>query len=126
MKERGNETMTKPITVPPIKPPNYTDAQVEFMTGCYTEQPNKETVEALAIKFGKGKRSIIAKLSNMGIYIAPKRTTKSGKPIVKKETLVDEISACLGVELTSLVKANKQDLERLVIALHDQLDEVVL
>lgn len=116
--------MTKPITVPVTKPPNYTKEQVVYMTVCYTEKPNRETVDALADKFGKGARSIIAKLSNMGIYIAPKRTTKSGTPIVKKETLVDEISACLGVELTSLVKANKQDLERLVTALHDQLDEV--
>ena len=98
------------------KAPNYTEAQEAELRRHYTAIPTRETVDALANKYAKSPRSIIAKLSNMGIYVAPPRTTKAGKPIVKKEVLVAEIMTKLGVEAPSLVKANKQDLERLVDA----------
>jgi len=98
------------------KAPNYTETQEARMREFYLEVPGRGSVDCLAEEFGKSPRSIIAKLSNMGIYVAPPRTTKAGKPIVKKEVLVAEIMTKLGVEAPSLVKANKQDLERLVDA----------
>ena len=96
---------------------NYTDEMVETIVSVYEAAPERATVDALAEKFGKTPRSIIAKLSTLGIYKAPARVTKTGAPVVKKEALVAEINNKLGVELPSLVKANKQDLEALVSAL---------
>ena len=96
---------------------NYTDEMVETIVAVYEAAPERATVDALAEKFGKTPRSIIAKLSTLGIYKAPARVTKTGAPVVKKEALVAEINNKLGVELPSLVKANKQDLEALFAAL---------
>ena len=96
---------------------NYTDEMVETIVSVYEAAPERATVDALAEKFGKTPRSIIAKLSTLGIYKAPARVTKTGAPVVKKEFLVAEINNKLGVELPSLVKANKQDLEALFAAL---------
>ena len=98
------------------KEPNYTDEMVAQLEAEYTAEPTRETVDRLAEEFGKSPRSVISKLSNMGIYKAPPRMTKAGKPIVKKETLVEEITRCLGIEAPSLVKANKLDLEKVVNA----------
>jgi hypothetical protein len=97
-----------------VKAPNYTEEQEAELRECYTAKPTREIVDMLADKYGKSPRSIISKLSNMGIYKAPPRTTKAGTPIVKKETLVKEICDRLGIDAPSLVKANKQDLERMV------------
>jgi hypothetical protein len=96
---------------------NYTDEMVETIVAVYEAAPERATVDALAEKFGKTPRSIIAKLSTLGIYKAPARVTKTGAPVVKKEFLVAEINSKLGIELPSLVKANKQDLEALFAAL---------
>jgi hypothetical protein len=97
---------------------NYTDEMVATIVSEYEAAPVRPTVDALAVRFGKTPRSIIAKLSTLGIYQAPARVTKTGTPVVKKETLVAEINSKLGVELPSLVKANKQDLEALFAALN--------
>jgi len=97
---------------------NYTDEMVDVIVAEYEAAPSRETVDALATRFGKTSRSVIAKLSTLGIYQAPARVTKTGKPVVKKEALVAEIVAAVGVDLPSLVKANKQDLEALVAALN--------
>lgn len=116
--------MSKPISDPLVsktmietKQPNYTDIQVTEMTELYEKHPCRDTVNSIAKSLGKSERSVIAKLSNLKVYIAPKRTTKSGTPIIKKETLVDAISKRLEVDMPSLVKANKQDLEKLTEAL---------
>ena len=101
-------------TVPASKVPNYTEEQEQELRDAYLAVPTGETVKLFVDKWGKSSRSIIAKLSNMRIYQAPPRTTKAGKPIVKKETLVKEITDRMGVSAPSLVKANKQDLERLL------------
>ena len=108
---------------PKLKEKNYTDEQVTDMKARYAKSPIRDTVNAIALDFGKTERSIIAKLSNLKVYVAPKRTTKSGAPIVKKETLVAGISARLEVDMPSLVKANKQDLEKLTQALDEWLGE---
>tara|TARA_R100001509_G_C4798599_1_gene192276 strand:+ start:251 stop:637 length:387 start_codon:yes stop_codon:yes gene_type:complete len=96
---------------------NYTEEMVATITAEYEANPVRSTVDSLAERFDKSPRSIIAKLSTLGIYQAPTRVTKTGAPVVKKETLVAEINSKLGVELPSLVKANKQDLEALFAAL---------
>lgn len=96
---------------------NYTDEMVAQMTEQYSANPTRETVDELAQTFGKTTRSIIAKLSREGVYVAQPRTTKSGEPVVAKAELVAQIEEHFGIELTTLVKAGKQDLQRLVDAI---------
>ena len=93
---------------------NYTEEMVNAMTEAYTENPTRDTVDALAEQFGKTTRSIIAKLSREGVYVAQPRTTKSGEPVVAKAELV---AHHFGIEVPTLVKAGKQDLQRLVDAI---------
>ena len=95
----------------------YTEEMVSEMTTAYTDNPTRETVDELARHFGKTTRSVIAKLSREGVYIAQPRTTKSGEPVVAKAELVSEIQEHFGIELPTLVKAGKADLQRLVDAI---------
>jgi len=88
---------------------NYTEEMVSEMTTAYTDNPTRETVDALSQQFGKTTRSIIAKLSREGVYVAQPRTTKSGEPVVAKAELVSEIQEHFGIELPTLVKAGKAD-----------------
>ena len=96
---------------------NYTDEMVNTMTKQYSANPTRETVDALADQFGKTTRSIIAKLSREGVYVAQPRTTKTGEPVISKSELVAQISEHFGIEMPTLVKAGKQDLQRLVDAI---------
>ena len=91
---------------------NYTDEMVATMVDQYSASPTKATVEALAETFGKSTRSIIAKLSREGVYVAQPKVTKAGAPIVRKADIVADIASVLGVELEAptLVKASKLDL----------------
>jgi hypothetical protein len=84
------------------------------MTKLYTANPNRETVDVLAKQFGKTVRSIIAKLSREGVYVAQPRITKSGEPVVRKAELVAQINTHLGKEFPTLVKASKADLQNLI------------
>jgi len=96
---------------------NYTEEMVAQMTEQYQANPTRDTVDALARQFGKTTRSIIAKLSREGVYVAQPRTTKSGEPIVSKAELVSEVATILGVEvddIASLEKATKIHLKALV------------
>jgi response regulator RpfG family c-di-GMP phosphodiesterase len=96
---------------------NYTEEMVNAMTTAYSANPTRDTVDALAREFGKTTRSIIAKLSREGVYIAQPRTTKSGEAIVSKQELVFEVATVLGVEveeIASLEKATKVHLKALV------------
>ena len=96
---------------------NYTDEMVNTMTEQYAANPTRETVDALADQFGKTTRSIIAKLSREGVYVAQPRTTKSGEPVISKSELVATINEHFGIEMPTLVKAGKQDLQKLVDAI---------
>ena len=99
---------------------NYTDEMVANMTKQYQANPTRETVDELAREFGKTTRSIIAKLSREGVYVAQPRTTKSGEPIIAKSELVSEVATILGVEvddIASLEKATKVHLKELVARL---------
>ena len=93
---------------------NYTDEMVKHMTTVYVANPTRETVDVLANEFGKSVRSIIAKLSREGVYIAQERKTKSGEPVVRKADLASQLESHFEAELPSLVKASKADLTFLV------------
>ena len=96
---------------------NYSDEMVARMMEVYSATPTRETAEELAVEFEKPVRSVIAKLSNLGIYKAQARVTKSGAPVVRKEDIVAQIQATVGVEVPTLAKATKQDLMTLLSAL---------
>ena len=93
---------------------NYTEKMTAEMVKTYAANPSRETVESLAKKLGKNTRSVIAKLSREGVYKATPRTTKTGEPIVRKLELLTQIENHYGIELPSLVKATKADLQRLI------------
>ena len=96
---------------------NYTDEMVEHMVAAYEDTPTLATVDALVAEFGKPKRSIISKLSSLGVYKAqPRNTTKQGTPVVRKSEIVSQIEAALGTQLflSSRTKASKADLETLL------------
>ena len=99
---------------------NYTQEMIDVMTERYEAQPTRATVEALADEFGKTARSVISKLSSLGIYQKPTATTKRGEPIVKKEVFVAEVQDALGVCVPSMEKMTKSDLQVLVAALKVQ------
>ena len=104
----SNKLMAKEATK------NYTDEMVAEMIKVYTANPTRESVDLLANQFGKSVRSIIAKLSREGVYIAQERKTKSGEPVVRKADLVSQLETHFDSELPSLVKASKADLTFLV------------
>jgi hypothetical protein len=96
-------------------PQNYTPEQtVELVTG----YQSGKTVEQLAETLGKTVRSVVAKLSREGVYVAKTRAT--GQARVKKAELVDKLALACGVApevFESLEKANHEVLERLVAEL---------
>jgi hypothetical protein len=92
---------------------NYTDEMVAQMTEAYVANPTRETVEALAAEMGKTVRSIIAKLSREGVYVAQPKVTKTGEPVVRKAELVAQINGHFDADLPTLVKASKADLQKL-------------
>jgi hypothetical protein len=100
------------------KPVNYTADMVDAMVAEYSANPNKDTVAQLASEFKKTTRSIVAKLVREGVYVATPRVTKTGAPVVRKAAYVTQINDMLGLELSSLEKASKADLEALVSGLN--------
>ena len=99
---------------------NYSEKDVSMMIETYTASPTRDTVDMLAEKLGKNARSIIAKLSREGVYVAQPRVTKSGEPVVLKSEFVDRIHAALGIEIPSIAKATKSDLSKLADHLEAQ------
>jgi pantoate kinase len=107
-----------------VKVPNYTDEMVVAMVADYEANPTPETVAKLASEFSKTTRSIVAKLVREGVYKAQQRVTKTGAPVVRKAELVAMIQEKLGVEMPTLEKASKADLEVLVGSIVTGFDEV--
>jgi len=94
---------------------NYTDEMVEAMVAAYEDAPTLATVDTLVEEFGKPKRSIISKLSSLGVYKAqPRNTTKQGTPVVRKADIVSAIEGQLHSNLPSLAKASKADLAEML------------
>ena len=94
---------------------NYTPEQTQQLVAGYQAG---ETVEALASQLGKTVRSVVAKLSREGVYVA--KTATKGQARVKKADLVDQLAAKCGVApevFESLEKANHDVLEALVAKL---------
>ncbi len=93
---------------------NYSESMIAEITAKYSAEPVRATVDALAAQFDKSPRSIIAKLSALGIYQKAERVTKRGEPVVKKEFFVNAVNERLGRELPSVAKMTKVDLQALL------------
>jgi ABC-type phosphate transport system substrate-binding protein len=96
---------------------NYTAEQTVEIVTAYQAG---ETVEALAERFQKSVRSIVAKLSREGVYKKKEYTTKNGEKVVKKDAHADAIGAILKLaenDIESLTKANKSALRAIFEAL---------
>ena len=96
---------------------NYSDADITIITEEYALEPTRETVDALAERLNKTPRSIIAKLSALGVYQKAERVTKRGEPVVMKAELVEKVQNAIGRELPSLNKMTKVDLQFMIDAL---------
>ena len=90
---------------------NYTPEQTKDMV---TKYQSGMPVEMIARELGKTTRSVVAKLSREGVYVAK---TKATQPRVKKADLVDKLAQACGVQaevFESLEKANLEVLEALL------------
>ena len=96
---------------------NYSDADIAIITEEYQLEPTRATVDGLAEQFGKTPRSIIAKLSALGVYQKVERVTKRGEPVIMKAELVERVQNAIGRELPSLNKMTKPDLQFMIDAL---------
>ena len=91
---------------------NYPQVVIDEMVSRYETEPTRATVDELAAEFDKSSRSVIAKLSALGVYVAAVKATKRPAQ-VRKADLVARIEEDLGVEFVSLSKAGFQDLVKL-------------
>ena len=97
----------------PIATSGYPERVVSLMVEEYQKAPNRDTVEELASEYNKPVRGVIAKLVHAGVYVKQVRPTKSNDNVVRKADIVTAIEEQTGVEMPSLGKASKQDLEKL-------------
>jgi 3-hydroxyacyl-CoA dehydrogenase len=97
---------------------NYTPEQELKLREVYqpedTQEERDEQVAELANEMDKKVRSIVAKLSRMGIYVAKVRVTKSGEAVEHKKDIVADIAKAVGAatgSFASFSKATKADLQ---------------
>jgi hypothetical protein len=93
------------------KAQNYTPEQVKMIVEQYK---SGTPVEQIATMIGKSTRSIVAKLSREGVYVAKNKASVA--PRVRKADLVERIAQVVGVPselFESLEKANHEVLEQL-------------
>lgn len=98
------------------KAQNYTPEQATQMVAEYVAGTS---VEQIAETMGKSVRSVVAKLSKEGVYVAKGYVSKTGVKPQKKDAVADEIAAILNLteaETESLVKANKTALSKILLA----------
>ena len=96
---------------------NYTDEQVQYMVKKYTADPNRNTVDELALKLNKSIKSIIGKLSREGVYQKAIYRTKTGEIPMTKGEIILNIAELLEADynkIAGLEKSPKQDLKYLL------------
>ena len=85
----------------------YSVEEVKFITEEYEHSPTKDTVEFLAQKLEVTPRSIIGKLSKLGIYVKQPYTPKYAEKPISKEELVAEIARVLDLDIEQLMGLTK-------------------
>lgn len=96
---------------------NYTPEQVAVIVDGF--KAGTPTVD-LANAVGKSVRSVIAKLSREGVYVAKNKTEAGGAPRTTKSDMIAEMAQIVAVEpevLASLEKASKEALEIVLASL---------
>ena len=93
------------------KPVTYTVEQTAELVANYTAGTS---VDELALKFGKSVRSVVAKLSREGVYVKKAAAAKEAAGASRKEEIVLALELAAGVEMPSLHKCTKADLEKLL------------
>jgi len=88
----------------------YTTEEVEFLLEEYAV--NKD-IEDIANKLGKTPRSVIGKLSRLGVYEKKQYLSKTGERPVTKLEYCARIAQALGIEVEGLEKAPKDVLKRI-------------
>jgi Zn-dependent peptidase ImmA (M78 family) len=89
----------------------YTTELVEKLTSEYGQKTAKE----LADEIGVPERSVIAKLSSMGIYKKKEYLNKRGEPPVKKEEYIERIATMLDIDSSLLESMEKVTKSALVL-----------
>lgn len=95
----------------------YTTEQTNLVV---TQYKSGVHVDQIAAQLQVPSRSVIAKLSSLGVYERKRYLNKRGEPPIKKEVYITQIAQLLGVDetiLDSLEKCNKHVLGLLVKAL---------
>ncbi len=72
------------------------------------------SVEDLAVAVGKSVRSVVAKLSREGVYVAKGKAVASGKAVTKAD-LIAKIADQKGVNVEALASLEKATKEALII-----------
>ena len=102
-----------------MRQPNYTPEMVAVINGTNERPFNKEIAQDIAVRIGKSRRSVIAKIKSMGLsYAVKKRVAKDGSAITLKTDLVLAIAKGLdmdALDLDGLTKAPKAALSNLLI-----------
>ena len=81
----------------------YTKEEESYLLEAYSGAEDKQLViDELASQLSKSRRSIIGKLSRLGVYEKKVYLTKRGENPVTKLELVAEIAASLNIELEKL------------------------
>lgn len=96
----------------------YTQEIVDRMVNDYHL---KISVSEIAAQLKVPTRSVIAKLSSLGVYRKQPYTTKTGEPPQRKSVLIEQLAErldCAPELLDSLEKCNKTVLQRLLAALN--------
>lgn len=91
----------------------YTPEVITEITKEYSLAPNSTTVSTIARRLEVSDRSVIAKLSSLGIYVKKPYLTKRGELPTSKNVYIDRIGALLDIDgtlLDSLEKVTKQAL----------------
>lgn len=88
----------------------YTNEEIKQIIDIYSANPCLDTVVELSKQFNKPERSIISKLSALGVYKKKVYVSKLGEPPVKKEIYIERIAKLLDIDvqlLESLEKVTK-------------------
>jgi cyclophilin family peptidyl-prolyl cis-trans isomerase len=109
------------------KTPNYTESQMFDMSRKYSANPSSATVDELAKDMNRTRRSVIAKLTHMGIYVkeaqAPK-TLKDEGP-TKKDLLAQLEAADPSFPIEGITPATKEAIAAvLALVQAESADEV--
>jgi len=103
---------------------NYSDEAVEALRAGYNPDASADEraaqVAALAENLGRSTRSIVAKLTSLGLYIKPEYVGKNGSAPESKAEIVARIAPMIGLneeQAESLEKANKNVLHAIERAL---------